>query len=242
MSKMTRVVSAGPRLRAKAEAERRARTTTWLRRLGWAAAGVVPLALVAWVVLGTSLLGVSKVVVSGEHRLSAAEVASVVDVPHGTPLARVDTAAVARRVRALQAVASVSVTRSWPNVLRVSVVERTAAVAVANGSRFDLLDDSGVRFDTVSTPPRGVLRLQASGDARAAALAVVRDLPLALRRAVWVVRASSPQQVSLVLRGNRVLVWGSATEPAQKSAAALALLKLPGRVYDVSSPSVVTRR
>jgi cell division protein FtsQ len=241
---MPRVVSATPRLKARAEAARRERRGAWLRRIGWAAAGLVPLGLLAWVLLGSPLLGVHRVIVLGEHRLTAAEVQRAVDVAQGTPLARVDTAAVARRVRALDAVASVSVTRSWPNSLRVAVVERTAAVAVPDGKRFDLLDDSGVHFDTVSVPPRGVVRLQGTSDAdaRQAALQVVRSLPLALRRVVWVVRASSPQQVSLVLRGNRVVIWGSADQSSQKAAAALALLKLPGRTYDVSSPAVVTRR
>lgn len=244
MSKMPRVVSATPRLQARAQAARRERQRTWLRRIAWAAAGLVPLGLVAWLLLGSSLFGVRKVVVVGEHRLTAAEVARVVDVRPGTPLARVDTGAVARRVRGLDAVASVSVTRGWPNTLRVSVVERSAAVAVPVGSRFDLLDDTGVRFDTVAVPPRGVVRLLGAHDdaSRDAALQVVRSLPAALRKVVWVVRASSPQQVSLVLRGNRVVIWGSADQAAAKGAAALALLKLPGRVYDVSSPSVVTRR
>ncbi|MFN2540222.1 MAG: cell division protein FtsQ/DivIB [Mycobacteriales bacterium] len=241
---MPRVVSAAPKLQARARAARRERRASLARRIGWTAAVLVPLGLLAWVLLGSSLFGVRKVVVLGEHRLTAAEVQRAVAVPQGTPLARVDTAAVARRVRALDAVASVSVTRSWPNSLRVSVVERTAAVAVQHGRRFDLLDDTGVRFATVSAPPRGVVRLLAAKDdaSRAAALQVVRSLPLALRKVVWVVRASSPQQVSLVLRGNRVLIWGSPDQSAAKGAAALALLKLPGRTYDVSSPSVVTRR
>jgi len=208
------------------------------------AAGLLPLGLLGWVLLGSSLLGVHKLVVSGEHRLTAAQVEQAAAVPPGTPLARVDTAAVARRVRGLDAVASVSVTRSWPHSLRVTVVERTAAVAVQRGSSFDLLDDTGVRFDTVATPPRGVLRLQSAADpaARTAALQVIRALPLTLRKVVWVVRAPSPQHVSLVLRGNRVVVWGSPEESSVKGAAALALLKLPGRTYDVSSPSVVTRQ
>jgi len=244
VSKMPRVVSAAPKLRARAQAARRERRGTWLRRTGWTAAGLAPLALIAWLVLGSSLFGVHKVVVLGEHRLSAAEVERAVAVPRGTPLARVDTAAVARRVRALDAIASVTVSRGWPNSLRVSVVERTAAVAVADGSRFDLLDESGVRFDTVTTPPRGVVRLQSAADeeSRTAALQVVRSLPLPLRKVVWIVRATSPRHVSLVLRGNRVVVWGSPDQSSAKGAAALALLKLPGRTYDVSSPSVVTRK
>lgn len=244
MSRTPRVVSATPRLRARAQAARRERLASRLRWVGWGAAGLVPFGLLAWVLLGTSLLGVHKVVVVGEHRLTAAEVERLVDVPPGTPLARVDTGAVARRVRGLEAVASVSVTRGWPHTLRVAVVERTAAVAVPNGSGFDLLDDAGVKFDSVRVPPRGVVRLQAAHDdaSRAAALRVVRSLPVALRKVVWVVRATSPQEVSLVLRGNRVVIWGSADQAGAKAAAALALLKLPGRTYDVSSPSVVTRR
>ena len=244
MSKMPRVISAAPKLQARARAARQERRSTWLRRIGWCAAGLVPLGVLGWVLLGSSLFGVHKVLVLGEHRLTAAEVQRAVDVREGTPLARVDTAAVARRVRQLDAVASVSVTRGWPNSLRVTVVERTAAVAVPAGSRFDLLDDAGVRFDTVAVPPRGVVRLLGAKDeaSREAALQAVRSLPLALRKVVWIVRAASPQQVSFVLRGNRVLVWGSPDQSAAKGAAALALLKLPGRTYDVSSPSVVTRR
>jgi cell division protein FtsQ len=241
---MPRVVSAAPRLQARAAAARRERRTSLLRRAGWVLIGVAPLALVAWLLLGTSLLGVHKVVVSGEHRLTASQIRSAADVPPGTPLARVDTSAVARRVRALAEVASVSVTRSWPNSLRVAVVERTAAVAVPRGKVYDLLDGAGVRFDTVTRVPRGVVVLQTSTDdaTKVAALQVLRGLPVSLHRLLWSVRASSPQQVSLVLQGNRVVVWGSPDQAAQKAAATMALLKLPGRVYDVSSPDVVTRR
>ncbi len=213
MSRMPKVVSAAPRLQAKAQAERHDRRMTALRRIAWALAAVVPLAVLGWVVLGTSLLGVSKVLVSGEHRLTAEQVQSAADVPKGTPLARIDTSAVARRVRALDAVASVTVTRSWPNTLKVTVIERTAAVAVQDGAKYDLLDSTGVQFDGASAPPRGVVRLQATGDARTAALTVLTGLPTQLRRAVWIVRAASPQEVSLVLRGNRVIVWGSPTHP-----------------------------
>ena len=244
MSKLPKVVSAGPKLQARAAAARRERRATWLRRAGWALAGLVPLGLLAWVVLGTSVLGVDRVVVTGEHRLTAAEIRSAVDVPSGTPLAQVDTAGVARRVRALAEVASVRVSRGWPNSLRITVVERTAAVAVRQGSSYELLDLTGVRFDTVPTVPRGVVLLQAAADdaTRTAALQVLQSLPTRLRQDVWAVRASSPQDVSLVVRGNRVVVWGSPDQAPAKAAAAMALMRLPGHVYDVSSPSVVTRR
>jgi cell division protein FtsQ len=245
VSRLPRVVSAAPKLKARALEERRNRRRRALRVAGWVTAGVLPLVLAGWVLLGSSLLAVDKVVVSGQHRLTAAQVERAAGVSSGTPLARVDTGAVARRIRALDAVASVTVTRSWPHALRVTVVERTAAVAVPDGARFDLLDNQGVQFDTVSAVPTGILRLQAKASDPAAirsALAVLSGLPSALRTQVQLLRAPSEQQVQLVLRDRRVVVWGDSTGAKAKGEAALALLRMPGTVFDVSSPGVVTRR
>jgi cell division protein FtsQ len=245
MSKMPKVLAAGPKLQQRALAERRDRRHRGLRIATWVLAGVVPFVLAGWVLLGSSLLAVDKVVVTGEHRLTAAEVEHAVGISAGTPLARVDTAAVSRRVRALDAVASVSVTRSWPDALHVTIVERTAAVAVADAGSFDLLDVSGVQLDRVPEVPRGILRLQtkpADTAATRAALAVLTSLPTALRSQVQLLRAPSSEDVQLVLRDQRVVVWGSASGAKEKGAAALALLRMPGTVFDVSSPSVVTRR
>jgi cell division protein FtsQ len=242
---MPRVVSATPRLRARAQAERRTRQQRVLRRTGWVVAAVIPLVLAGWVLLGSSLLAVHTVVVTGEHRLTAEQVEQAAAVPAGTPLARVDTVAVARRVKALRVVASVSVTRSWPRAIRVSVVERVPVAAVADGAGYDLLDASGTSFATVTQLPAGLLRLQAKGsdaEATRAALAVLHSLPVALRDLVGLLRAPSPAGVALVLRDNRVVIWGSATDAKAKGEAALALLRMPGTVFDVSSPGVVTRR
>jgi cell division protein FtsQ len=48
--------------------------------------------------------------------------------------------------------------------------------------------------------------------------------------------------VTLVLRDGRRVLWGGVDDTALKSAAAEALLKMPGSFYDVSRPGVVTRR
>ena len=61
-----------------------------------------------WVMLGSPLLSVRSVQVAGASRVTPAEVLAVADVAPATPLARVDTDAVARRVGALVAVRSVS--------------------------------------------------------------------------------------------------------------------------------------
>jgi hypothetical protein len=46
----------------------------------------------------------------------------------------------------------------------------------------------------------------------------------------------------LRLDGDQRIVWGSPGETAAKAAAALALLRTPGGVVDVSTPGLVVRR
>ena len=241
------VLPAGPRLEERARAERRARRRVLLRRGGWVLAGVLPFALAAWVLLGSSWLVVDKVVVTGEARVTSAQVLAAAQVRIGTPLARVDTGAVAARVRALGPVASVRVSRSWPGTLRVVVVEREPVVAVGHGTAWALYDATGTRLGSATAVPNGLAQLQVAHPgpedaATRAALAVLQGLPPALRAQVATVRASSPEQVGLVLRDRRQVVWGGVSDARAKATALVALLKLPGRVYDVSSPTVVTRR
>jgi hypothetical protein len=45
-----------------------------------------------------------------------------------------------------------------------------------------------------------------------------------------------------VLRDRRRAVWGGVEDGPAKAAALTALLRMKGHVFDVSSPSVVTRR
>jgi cell division protein FtsQ len=246
-TKPPRVVSAGPRLAAKAQEDRRNRRRVLLRRAGWAAAVVVPLILLGWVVLSSTLLAVNKVVVTGESRLSAAQIEAAADVLPGTPLARLDTGAIARRVRALGAVGEVTVSRGWPHTVKVAVVERVPFVAVPRAHGVLLLDDDGYPLATVATVPRGVVRLEVADPARTdatttAALSVLRGLPTPLRGLLGAVRAASPEQVTLLLTGGRQVLWGGASDGTAKAAAALALLRMPGTIFDVSAPGVVTRR
>jgi cell division protein FtsQ len=242
----SRVLPAEPRLKQRAQAERRARREVLRRRACWVLAAVTPFALAAWVLLGSSWLVVDKVVVAGESRLTSAQVLAAADVRLGTPLARVDIGAVAARVRRLGPVASVSVTRSWPGTLRVTVVEREPVVAVGRGRSWTLLDGTGEKLGTATGVPAGLATLDVVGAGPAdprtqAALDVLQGLPPALRRLVVVVRAPSVEQVGFVLRDGRSVLWGSASDGASKAAALTALLRMPGRAFDVSSPTIVTR-
>lgn len=241
------VLTAEPRLRERARAARRARRTAVLRRVGWVLVALAPFVVAGWLLLASPWLVVDRVVVTGESRLTAQQVLDAAHVRLGTSLARVDTGAVAARVRALGPVASVSVSRGWPSTLRVVVVEREPLVAVGSGRSWALFDGTGTRLGKAAAVPPGLVQLDVArpgptdGPTRAA-LQVLQGLPKPLRGLVVVVRASSVEQVGLVLRDGRRVVWGGTSDGAAKAAALKVLLRLPGRVYDVSSPTVVTRR
>ena len=249
MSRSRRVdpVPVGPRLAARAAQQRAEGRRRWGRRTLVAAAVAGPLVLAGWVLLATPLLAVRTVAVSGTERLTPAQVRAVVEVPRGTPLARVDAGAVERRVRALRTVSTVQVSRGWPGTLRIAVRERTAVAGLVDRTGVVLVDIDGVLFARARALTPGTVRLQVPRpgprDATTrAALDVLTELPPSLRGPLRIVRAASPSSVTLVLAGGRQVLWGGAEQTELKVRATLALLKLPGRTFDVSRPSVVTRR
>ena len=242
-TKPPRVVSAAPRLRAKAKQERWDRRVRVLRRTGWVVVGLAPFVVAAWVLLASGLLAVQKVTITGLGRLSAAQVERVIDVADGTPLAKVDTGAVAARVRALAPVADVTVSRRWPHELRVEITERVVVVAEQQGRAWVLKDKTGATVATSPTVPPGVYPLVSkSTAATTAALGVLQTLPASLRTVLKAVQAPSAEQVTLQLRDGRQVLWGGDSDNGVKAAAVVALLKMPGTYFDVSAKGVVTRR
>jgi cell division protein FtsQ len=242
-----RVLPAGPKLAQRARTERQERRRRQLRRAGWVLAALGPFVALGWLLLASPWLVVHRIVVVGESRLTAAQVLSAVDVRLGVPLARVDTNAVAARVRALGPVASVSVSRGWPDTLKVTVVEREPVAAVAAGKAWTLYDGTGAELGSAATVPPGVVKLMVShpgvdDPTTEAALAVLGRLPKGLRQLVLGVSARSAEEVTLWLTKHRRVVWGGTADGAAKAAALVPLLRMPGHVYDVSSPTVVTRR
>ncbi|MCA1721920.1 MAG: FtsQ-type POTRA domain-containing protein [Actinobacteria bacterium] len=244
---MTRVVPAAPRLSAKAELAKAARRRRIAMRVGIGVAAVVPVALLGWLLLSSPLLAVRKVSVTGTTVLTPTQVRAAADVSTGTPLARVDTDAVVRRVRALRPVAQVRVRRGWPGTLRVQVRERTPVAGLIDKTGVTLVDGSGVPYAPANALPPGTVRLQvptpgATDPTTRAALRVLADLPPNLRTPLRIVRAASPSSVTLVLRDGRQVLWGGVGDTTAKAQAATALLRMPGRIFDVSRPAVVTRR
>ncbi|MDX6254513.1 MAG: cell division protein FtsQ [Frankiales bacterium] len=232
--------------------------------IGVALAGLV--ALAGWVVLGSTLLAVHTVSVSGQSRLGVGDIKKAAQVPNEKPLALLDTAAIRRRVEALPPVKSATVERAWPSGVHINVVERTpAAVVQRPGKPLALIDRTGVLFADVPAAPSGLelLSLATPGTAdpaTAAALAVAAALPAKVRSMVSLISAPTPASVTLTLTQGVTVIWGDAGNSARKAQALAALLKVQTRqpgttdkqghavavtkptVYDVSSPDVATVR
>lgn len=231
-----------PRVTARARSRRRARLAVTLS----VTVLLLVLGAAAWVLLGTSVLGVRAVEVTGVHRLSADTVRAVAAIREGTPLATLDTSGVADRVAGLPTVRSVEVRRTWPRTVTLVVRERTPAAVQQRGPSYVLVDRSGVAFDQVERRPPGLPLVSAPVDAGApalrAALDVLDDLPAQLRGEVRQVRAGSPDRVQVLLTHGRTVVWGSAERGGRKAAVLAVLLTRKASVYDVSAPDAPTTR
>lgn len=84
---------------------------------------LVVLALV-WLVMFSSVLGVKRVGVNGANVVSVSDVRAAAGITPNAPLATLDTDAVKGKVEAIPAVASASVSRSWPNGVVITIHER----------------------------------------------------------------------------------------------------------------------
>jgi cell division protein FtsQ len=228
----------GPWLRR----HRLSRATTVVGLLG----SLMVLGLAAWVLLGSSLFGVADVQVQGIHRVGRAEVVAAAGIERGTPLARVNTAAVAAKVGRIPAVGSVEVRRDWPRSVTLVVHERVPAAVRERGTGFVLVDRTGVVFGQADARPKRLPLVSAPVSAGAPALRAALDaldaVPLTIRGQVRSVRATSPEEVTLQLTRGRTVVWGDPGFGRRKGLVLAVLLTRKASVYDVSVPDAPTTR
>lgn len=218
------------------------------RLLLWTGAVLAVAALggAVWAVGWSDLAVVEDVRVEGAPDGLAAEIRTAAGAPIGTPLARVDTGAMAERVAAVPAVAGVDVDRAWPStlVVRVSPREPLALLRTADGDR--AVDRTGAVFVPVE-PVEGLPRLEAPGEdeaatARGAAVGVLSGLPAELAARVAAVRATTDADVELVLDDGSSVRWGAPDRTARKAEVLAALLTQQAAAYDVSAPERPTVR
>jgi cell division protein FtsQ len=220
------------------------------------------LGVAGWALLGSRLLVVRVIAVTGTHLVPAAQVIKAADVPPGTPLIRVDPAQVAARVEAIRQVASAQVTKDWPDGLSITVRERVAVMTARASDGYDQLDADGVVVTTSASRPAGLPLLvtsvpggQLRGDQGVAAVAqVLAKLPSWLSRQVARVSvqgadgtggtpvAGLAPSVTLYLSGGQTVVWGDAGSSGAKARELAILMGDRASYYDLSAPGTVVTR
>jgi cell division protein FtsQ len=227
--------------------EAKAHRRRGLRRLAVLLLAVAGATSLGYLLLFSPVLGASSVEVAGTRLLTPGEVRNAAAIPAGHPLLRLDTGAVAERIRQLPPVLDVQVQRSWPTTVVITVSERTPVAFVNAPTGARLLDPAGIAFASVSVPPAGLPKLtSADADSTRAATSVLTVLAEPRRQVVWAelveVSADHTADIHLELRGGRTVRWGSTDASARKADVLAALLTQPGKVYDVASPDLPTIR
>ena len=199
-----------------------------------------------WLVFFSSVVTVREVSVRGNETMSSLRVKAVAKAPIGRQLARVDLAAIQARVESMPAVKSVSVSRSWPHTIAISITERTPVAVVDRGADLQGVDEDGVLFGSYAREPDGLPLIATAPDVRSEALAeaarVVTSLRADIAARVDRVEVESVDRIRLRLAGGRTVMWGSAEDSAQKAAVLAVLLDQPGDEIDVSVPGRPTTR
>jgi cell division protein FtsQ len=216
------------------------------RRILFLALGAAAIVAVAiWALLGSGLFVVRSVSVTGAGAVPRAEVLRAAGIKPGTPLARVDTGAVARRVEQITQVQSAQVSRDWPDSVTIVIRERTPVLAVTSDGGFALIDKSGVVVSHVASRPPGMVLFDTSAApsslrgnrAVQAAVTVLHQLPARIRRQVRAVAAPSPDAVTLDLRQGVTVLWGGTDRAAAKAAELVILMRTRASFYNLSDPN-----
>lgn len=194
------------------------------------------------------LFAVERIEVVGTSALDPAAVTQALDDQLGTPLALVDSNAVKAALVQFPLVESYTLEARPPHDLVVRIVERTPVGAIQSAAGWTVVDAAGVALSTTPDPPAGQPTLDIAGgtssDAFHAAGTVMRALPADIRAQVTGVKATTADDVTLVLGGaNATVIWGDASRTPEKVVVLQAAMKAkpPADVhsYDVSSPDAV---
>lgn len=209
----------------------------------FALSAVAILGVMAWALLGSTLLVVRSVRVAGAgSAVSAGQVLAAARVQHGQPLIWVDTGLIAHRVEQLRQVQSAEVGKDWPATLVITVQPRKPVFALPVHGGYALMDPFGVTVREVALRPAGLPVLTVNITSRtlrgspavAAAAAVLGELPRQVARQVRGVLTGGPNDVSVKLADGAVVVWGGDERAWTKARELRILMRRRARVYDVS--------
>jgi cell division protein FtsQ len=227
----------------------------------FAGTAVVIVGVMAWALLGSSLLVVRSVRVAGNGKVvSAGQVLAAARVTLGQPLIWVDAGVISRRVGQLRQVQSAQVGKDWPTTLVITVQLRKAAFALPLGGvagsepaehgGYALVDPFGVSIRAVARKPPGLPVLTVNTTSRSlrgspavrAAAQVLGELPRRIARQAVGVTTGGPNDVSVQLANGSVVLWGGTERGRIKAKELRILMRRHARVYDVSGAGTAMTR
>lgn len=196
-----------------------------------------------YIVYFSSVFALQSISVQGSSIVEGDAIIQAAAIPLGTPLARINSDEVSKKLQVFPSVGSVEVRRVWPSEIVLAITERTPIATMSLNGRWKFVDESGVIYGDSAKIPDGLIPISAPNvAARRSVAEVIQSLPVTIKRQVLTVNANTEDSVELTLTGARYVVWGNSTLSARKVEVLEILLQKKAKIYDVSAPNFPTTR
>lgn len=253
-------------LRAEERPRKERAPLTRARKLLYTASALAIIAVLYVVLVFFSpLLATQKITVRGASLLETSQVEQKLEPLRGVPLTRIDEKKVRELIGQDNVIRSVQVESRPPHELVVTLKERTAVAVVKQGDTYHTVDSDGVSLlESATQPDTSVPLVRFSGDDPKTSAefrtisTALSAMPSELLAQVKEAGATSTSSITLTLRDNTTVQWGTAEESELKAKVLLSLRQAIAKraqeessseaqtqkvtVYDVSAPRVPVTR
>ena len=253
-------------LRAEERPRKERAPLTRARKLLYTASALAIIAVLYVVLVFFSpLLATQKITVRGASLLETTQVEQKLELLRGVPLTRIDEKKVRELIGQDNVIRSVQVESRPPHELVVTLKERTAVAVVKQGDTYHTVDSDGVSLlESATQPDTSVPLVRFSGDDPKTSAefrtisTALSAMPSELLAQVKEAGATSTSSITLTLRDNTTVQWGTAEESELKAKVLLSLRQAIAKraqeeksseaqtqkvtVYDVSAPRVPVTR
>lgn len=253
-------------LRAEERPRKERAPLTRARKLLYTASALAIIAVLYVVLVFFSpLLATEKITVRGASLLETSQVEQKLEPLRGVPLTRIDEKKVRELIGQDNVIRSVQVESRPPHELVVTLKERTAVAVVKQGDTYHTVDSDGVSLlESATQPDTSVPLVRFSGDDPQTSAefrtisTALSAMPSELLAQVKEASATSTSSITLTLRDNTTVQWGTAEESELKAKVLLSLRQAIAKraqeenssgaqtqkvtVYDVSAPRVPVTR
>ena len=253
-------------LRAEERPRKERAPLTRARKLLYTALALAIIAVLYVVLVFFSpLLATQKITVRGASLLETTQVEQKLEPLRGVPLTRIDEKKVRELIGQDNVIRSVQVESRPPHELVVTLKERTAVAVVKQGDTYHTVDSDGVSLlESATQPDTSVPLVRFSGDDPQTSAefrtisTALSAMPSELLAQVKEAGATSTSSITLTLRDNTTVQWGTAEESELKAKVLLSLRQAIAKraqeessseaqtqkvtVYDVSAPRVPVTR